>query len=330
VLLSTDGGNNFTTLKTFSDGGSSLDQPTITTGPGGAQAQSSVWVTFYDHATSDIVASGAPVTGSGLGQVGAWTVLQHIPNSTQFNYGDICIGPAGQVGVVFQSMANPNGPTEVRMSVNPYGTSQNAFAYAWTVLTSQVGFLQKPPSTPYRGLDVEPGFAWDCTGGPHRGRLYMVYTDRPATDLNNMSIYAIYSDHNGSAGTWSGPLEINTDGTTTSHFDPRIALDQTSGKVAVSWYDCRNDPGNNIETQFYAAVSSDGGQTFSTPNLQLEAGQSDISLTHPQYRLDYLDYTGLAFYGGYFYPAWADNSNTTGGNPNGTGQMDIYVARVRY
>ena len=51
---------------------------------------------------------------------------------------------------------------------------------------------------------------------------------------------------------------------------------------------------------------------------------------------DYFDYTGLAYYGGYFYPAWADNSISTGNNPdcppynNPTWQMDIYVARVKY
>ena len=41
------------------------------------------------------------------------------------------------------------------------------------------------------------------------------------------------------------------------------------------------------------------------------------------------DYSGLAFYGGTFYPCWADNSNSTGDNPGGTlGTLDIYTARV--
>ena len=65
------------------------------------------------------------------------------------------------------------------------------------------------------------------------------------------------TDKNGT--NWTTLVKINTDGTSTSQFFPRIAVDQTSGKVAVSWYDCRADATNNRLTRFYAAVSSDGG-----------------------------------------------------------------------
>ena len=125
---------------------------------------------------------------------------------------------------------------------------------------------------------------------------------------------------------------MNDGATNRSAFYSRIAVDQTSGKVAVSWYDCRNDP-NNVATQFYAAVSSDGGQTFSS-NLWIETGGQSDALITTWTGLDYLDYTGLAYYGGYFYPAWTDNSNSPGAgtNPdwNTTKEMDIYVAKVRY
>jgi hypothetical protein len=141
----------------------------------------------------------------------------------------------------------------------------------------------------------------------------------------------MHSDNNGA--TWPNKVRVNTDSTTTSQFFPRIAVDQSSGKVAVSWYDCRADTGSNRKTQVYAAVSSDGGVTFSANNLQLEAGQSDINAIDPDWQslgYGYFDYTGLAFYGGYFYSAWADNSNTTTNNPDVTSGMDIYVAKARY
>jgi hypothetical protein len=151
----------------------------------------------------------------------------------------------------------------------------------------------------------------------------------------------IHSDDNGT--NWTSALRINTDNGTNSQFFPRIAVDQTSGKVAVSWYDCRGDPTNNVKTQFYAAVSSDGGVTFSSNNLLLNPTQSDASLVddlpHPcppngtpgwNGQFDYFDFTGVAFYGGYFYSAWADNSNATTNNPDCVYGMDIYVAKVRY
>ena len=40
------------------------------------------------------------------------------------------------------------------------------------------------------------------------------------------------------------------------------------------------------------------------------------------------DYVGLDFYDSVLYPCWADNSNSTGDNPDGTGNFDYYGARV--
>ena len=46
-------------------------------------------------------------------------------------------------------------------------------------------------------------------------------------------------------------------------------------------------------------------------------------------RHDFGDYSGLAFYGGIFYPAWGDNSNLTGDNLEGTRTtLDAYTAAV--
>lgn len=132
---------------------------------------------------------------------------------------------------------------------------------------------------------------------------------------------------------------MNDDATTRSQFNPRIAVDQTNGDVAVSWYDCRNDagvggPGDvdgvpNSNAQFFASLSRDGGVTFAS-NIKASAGTSDEDGSEPPgpccADLDYGDYTGLAFEDGFFYPAWADNSNSTGDNPNGTlNRMDVYT-----
>src|SRR5262249_45034918 len=39
-------------------------------------------------------------------------------------------------------------------------------------------------------------------------------------------------------------------------------------------------------------------------------------------------YIGLDFYNNALYPCWADDSNSTGDNPNGTSNLDYYTARV--
>jgi hypothetical protein len=64
-----------------------------------------------------------------------------------------------------------------------------------------------------------------------------------------------------------------------------------------------------------------------TKNIQISAGTSNSSDAHNG--IDYGDYSGLAFYGGIAHPAWSDNSNSTGNNPDGTlHQLDIYTASV--
>ncbi len=72
--------------------------------------------------------------------------------------------------------------------------------------------------------------------------------------------------------------------------------------------------------------STNGGASF-TPNLQISAGTSN---SHDSGNgIDYGDYNALSFYGVVAHPAWSDNSNSTGNNPDGgLHQLDIYTAAV--
>jgi hypothetical protein len=117
---------------------------------------------------------------------------------------------------------------------------------------------------------------------------------------------------------------------------PAIAVDQTNGDLAISWYDCRNDLGTgslgdtdgipNDDAQIWATYSRDGGVTFA-PNFQVSAGT--VSAPDAQSFFDYGDYTHAAFQSHLFYPAWSDNSNSTGQNPDGTlHQLDLFTAKV--
>jgi hypothetical protein len=129
---------------------------------------------------------------------------------------------------------------------------------------------------------------------------------------------------------------VNDDTTKNSQFNPRVSLDPTTGIVAVAWYDCRNDKGDhgfgdtngipNDDVLIYATASKDGGNTF-LPNRQLSAGASNAA--DAASGVDYGDYSGFAFFGGKMYFAAADNSNSTGDNPDGTlATFDLYVAPI--
>ncbi len=341
IALSTDGGLTFNVIAKIAKPTSSLsgqkaggerrglfrfvDQPTITA------AHGEVWVTF--NAGGPIFAAGAPVTG--LGQVGAFTVGEVAPGTNNCTYGDIAIGPAGQVMQVCMLTETGQGGGKVFVNLDPDGLGPAGFGDRIFVAATHVGGFDFIPPQPDRSVDAEAGLAWDRSGGVHNGRVYLVYTKEEKNESDDTNIYVRYSDDNGT--TWSAGVRVNDDQTTNSQFMPKISLDQTTGNIAVVWYDSRADLGTggagdtdglpNTDAQFWGAFSSDG--VYFTPNFQISAGTSNshVSGNH----IDYGDYDGLSFYGGVAHPAWADNSNSTGDNPDGTlYKLDIYTAAVHF
>ena len=185
-----------------------------------------------------------------------------------------------------------------------------------------------------RSVDAETGLAYDRSGGPHNGRVYLVVTDEFPDESNNTDLYVRFSDDGGQ--TWSPRVKVNDDRTVNAQFNPRMSLDETTGNLAVSFYDSRNDlgrggPGDtdgipNDDAQFFAAASTDGGVSFSR-NVQVSAGTSNAADAHNG--VEFGDYSGMAFTHGVFYPAWADNSNSTVDNPDGTlAKLDVYTAKI--
>ena len=338
VALSIDGGLTFHVIANISraslpakkSGGDNrglfrfVDQPTITA------AQNEVWVVF--NAGGPMAATGAPVTG--LGQVGAFVPLEVVPGTNNCTYGDVAIGPSGQVMQACSLTESGQGGGKIFVNVDPDGLGPAGFGGRVFVTQTHVGGFDFIPAQPDRSIDAEVGLAWDRTGGPHAGRVYMVNTAEQPNESNNMDIYVRHSDDNGA--TWSAAVRVNDDKTANTQFLPKISLDTTTGNLAVVWYDCRNDlgtgaPGDtdgipNDDAQFWGAFSTDGGTSF-TPNIQISAGTSN---SHDSGNgIDYGDYTGLSFYGGIAHPAWSDNSNSTGNNPDGAlHQLDIYTAAV--
>jgi hypothetical protein len=202
------------------------------------------------------------------------------------------------------------------------------------VVSTQVGGFDFIPAQAHRSVDSETGLAWDRTGGVHDGRLYLLYTQEHPAESDDLDVRVTHTDNDGL--TWSPSVRVNQDNGHFSQFMPKISLDQSTGDVAVSWYDCRNDFGNggngdtngrpNDDVEMYTAQSTDGGVTFG-PNQRISQGVSNATDAHNG--IDLGDYIGQDFFDGTYFPAWADNSNSTGDNPDGTlSTLDVYTARV--
>ena len=350
LALSTDGGQTFSFVTTVARptplapfgpakpgnpygtrSGAGVDQPTVAVGAG------SVWVTY--NTLGAISARGAAVTGLGL--VGALNAAQVAPGSSGGNFGDIAIGPTGQVMVTYQNNTGGAGPSTIFVNVDADGLGAGGFGPAVAATTTNVGGTRLIPAQSNNfGIDAEAGLAYDRSGGVTNGRVHLVYTDAPTTSSNDTNIFTRFSTDNGV--TWSAAVRINDDAGTNSQFLPRIALDQTTGNIAVSWYDSRNDtgmggPGDtngiaNDDAQLFATFSTDGGATFAA-NLKVSTGTSNSAKSEPPgpccRPLGYGDYAGLAFHNGSFYPGWADNSNSTSDNPDGSlSKFDVYTAQI--
>ena len=148
-----------------------------------------------------------------------------------------------------------------------------------------------------------PSMAVDLSNGPHRGRIYVVWTNQgyPGTNVGDPDIYLIYSDDQGEI--WSLPIRVNQDseGNGAYQWFPWITVDNLTGIVYVVFYDGRNHIGTNM-AEVWVAKSIDGGQTFE------DFPVSDIAFSVgplPGFWGNYNgDYIGIAALGSRVYPVW--------------------------
>lgn len=377
LLISTDNGQNFTSLASFPATGfngvffdtstvttTNSPQPTVATGAG------QVWISY--ELDGQIVAAGAKVRGFGKSAVDPFTSLQPAFRSEGGRFADLAIGPNGEVMVSYQvlrddpdsepppndsvsfnggSFLNPDGtfttfgdpetgPADIYVNIDPDGVGQEVFGRRFKATETKVGNFEPINAQSRRTIDAEVGLAWDRSGGPFNGRVWMVYTDEDVNNRDdNTDIFLRFSDDQGK--TWSSRRIVNNEAfTNASQFLPRIAIDQTTGNVAVSWYDTRVQNGlsfgENDEASYWMTVGApttgEAGIAFAD-NIMVSKGLSDA----PRSRniLEFGEYSGLAFNQNVAYPVWADNSNSTGDNPSGgvnnglnLATFDLYSTRV--
>src|SRR5258708_1639073 len=141
VALSTDGGLTFHVIANISkadlpgkkSGGDNrglfrfVDQPTITA------AHGEVWVVF--NAGGPMAATGAPVAGPG--RVGGFIPVEVVPGANSGTYGDVAIGPSGQVMQACSLTESGQGGGKVFVNVDPDGLGPAGFGAP--------GFLAETP-----------------------------------------------------------------------------------------------------------------------------------------------------------------------------------------
>lgn len=166
---------------------------------------------------------------------------------------------------------------------------------------------QRTYPSPYMGADMGSGniyATWTAFGiDSDAGTGSDIYFSR-STDHGN---------------TWSTPVVVNDDAGTNHNYYSSIFV-KDDGAVILSWYDRRDDP-SNLNTHYYYATSTDGGQSFGT-NTQVTTLPTDFSTIGSQNQdFGIGEYTQVLATDGYIIPTWCDGRGNDG-------NVNVYVAFI--
>lgn len=158
------------------------------------------------------------------------------------------IGPAGEVYVTW------TGPRGIVFNRSLDG------GRTWLPRERPVAAQPGGWAFPVAGLDRGNGLpitACDLSRGPHRGTLYVNWTDQ----RNGPTDTDVWLSRSLDGGlTWGPAQRVNNDPPGRQQFLTWMTVDQATGYVWLVWYDRRNYP--DERTDVYGARSTDGGATF--------------------------------------------------------------------
>ena len=296
-----------------------IDQPTVAVGA------NSVWVTWHD---GTIKVRGAAVTG--LGAIGAWTAEVHPPGADG-QFGDIAIGPTGQVTVVSQDDVGSasTGTSNILVNTDPDGFGASPFGAAVLATTTNVSTFDVVPAQDDRSVDAEAEPRVRPAASPC-GRCFQ---RSPLPRLHGRDGQREQRHEHPPAALHRRRRHLERAGQAQRRRDdedaecsPNVHLDQSSGRLGVSWHDARGE--TRATTTPSSGAPSRAGRRHLRAERQDQCGRLERRRRpgRRRHRLRRLPWSD--FHNGEFHPAWADDSNSTGDNPDGTTRFDIYTAKV--
>lgn len=321
VARSSDGGQTYPQITAaFVDPTDQLDKEIIGTGPDpGDPTQQNVYVAYRLDVGADVQIHLTASYDGGLTFPTDEIINDDSIGGDDFaSFGMPAVGPNGELYVVWDDFSDEPDFSRIMVDVSPDGgaTWGADVEIATTEVTRNNANGLPPsgrytiPAQPDRGVLAVPSIAVDVTGGSNDGRVYVAYTVVGDGGAFDTDIVTRFSDDG--AATWSDPVTVNDDGGDTSQFLPWLSVDNCGsgdGKVAVVWYDARNDDPDNEKVQTFMGVSENGGVSYKE-NIQVASGQSDQSASNAgSWGNNFLEYIGVASCNNMACTVWADNSS---------------------
>jgi hypothetical protein len=153
-----------------------------------------------------------------------------------------------------------------------------------------------------------PVTACDTSDSPHRGRVYIAWSDQRA-GAGDTNVYLISSDDQGDS--WSAPVRVNDDSSGRHQFFHWLTVDPATGSLYLVFYDRRNTAGD--ATEVYLAQSTDGGASFVNTLI------SETPFT-PWEGVFFGDYIDIVALDGRVHPIWMRMD---------AGDLSVWTADIR-
>lgn len=214
----------------------------------------------------------------------------------------VAVGPNGEVYVAYSAIDHKNAEIRFRRSTDGGNTFGSTVVVAEAAAASVMGFDDLQGS--FR-TNAFPTLAVDTSNGPHRGALYLVWTDASVNQVPDaVGNYflgdreysfgdIVLSTSNNRGTSWSAPGLVSPTpasfkGAGRDQFMAGVATD-SAGTLAICYSDRRNDP-NNFAVDHFCSLSRDQGKTFKelreTPASWSPVAGTDAFI-NPSYAGDY-------------------------------------------
>ena len=164
---------------------------------------------------------------------------------------------------------------------------------------------------------------------PVNGHIYVTYNSKTA-GVDKGDIFYVLSTDNGS--TWSAPVKVNDDGTTTDQWQPTVSVSPDGQHIGFFYYSRQEDPVNNNLFKYYGRIGTISG---SAVNLTPSSAVSSVA-SLPEFGRDaYINSTYMGDYNTVsatatdFNVVWGDNrDDLAGGSPRK--DPNVYYKKVSF
>lgn len=313
VAKSTDGGNTFPQVVVVATAISKVsfnDKEWIAVDPATGEVYVT-WTLFNLLAISQIMESHSTDGGQ------SWTREKVVSETGVRSFNDDTQGSQLEVdanGTIHVAWIDYTVPESLKYT---YSTDHGSSFATPQIIAPVTPISGTQGNTTYR-TPTMPDMAIDMSDGPYNGSIYIWWPDESNGDSD---IFQVYSRDHGTS--WSNVTRVNNDaeGDGKSQFFPAVSV-AGNGWVVGQFYDRRDDPDNKLMS-IYAAISVDGGQTytlqFNFTDTMLD-GDKSAGASGTGFIGDYL---GIASTDWYSMGVWCDMRNADNGS-----STDIYIGKI--